>query len=459
MTNFNHLFMAINNKNNFNILLSVCELGGFGDVVSNLSIMEHFNSINLPYQVSFDCADSEDKLKILIDNEKFRLLKHYKGSPNIITISPVRDKRTEEQIDKTYVDIQLSEYDKDKIPWTDYSNHHIEIKTGFSFDHDSFGPQAGIYTRKTLESILIEVDKNITHRGGIEELRKKALISIIKKYPKSKFIDYFCSHEIEKVVKGGWSIFYPSNLEAYNFLNIASFARENLDKPLYIFGIGNTNKSNLKYPCLKRDITYFNLPERERRLKDENISVIELGFIPDFDFMQIVALTDKLSLVTGDHSLSQMIQKSQSKLKVPFFYHYPSWKLNCFRAFSELIGKEDHGSMDIFSDYGKLIEHNTCIENILLSSEIKKIKSKLSKLFYDETLINDYNKSISKIKENFINERKEKEIDKADILWSVNETLLFVVNRILDGMSCYDAVEPLLEKEEKLLAKQGRKTK
>jgi len=36
---------------------------------------------------------------------------------------------------------------------------------------------------------------------------------------------------------------------------------------------------------------------------------------------------------------------------------------------------------------------------------------------------------------------------------------LFVVNRILDGMSCYDAVEPLLEKEEKLLAKQGRKTK
>jgi len=38
--------MAINNKNNFNILLSVCELGGFGDVVSNLSIMEHFNSIN-----------------------------------------------------------------------------------------------------------------------------------------------------------------------------------------------------------------------------------------------------------------------------------------------------------------------------------------------------------------------------------------------------------------------------
>jgi len=184
MTNFNHLFMAINNKNNFNILLSVCELGGFGDVVSNLSIMEHFNSINLPYQVSFDCADSEDKLKILIDNEKFRLLKHYKGSPNIITISPVRDKRTEEQIDKTYVDIQLSEYDHDKICWTDYSKNHITIKTGFSFDHDSFGPQAGIYTRKTLESILTKVDKSIGHKGSIEELRKKALTSMIRKYPK-----------------------------------------------------------------------------------------------------------------------------------------------------------------------------------------------------------------------------------------------------------------------------------
>ncbi|MBU3941650.1 MAG: hypothetical protein KKF74_01940 [Nanoarchaeota archaeon] len=448
--------MIINNKNNFNILLPICELGGFGDVVSSLSIMEHFNSIKLHYQVSFDCGDSEKKLKTLIDDKKFRSLKHYKGSTNIVSISPVKDKRTEEQVDKTYVDIQLSEYDHDKICWTNYSKNHIKIKTGFSFDHDSFGPQAGIYTRGTLESILTEIDKNITHKGSIEEMRKKALMSTIRKYPKSKFIDYFCSHEIEKVVKGGWSLFYSSNMETHNFLDIASFARKNLDKPLYIFSVGNAKKSNLKYPCIKRGITYFNLPERERRLKDENISVIELGFIPDFDFMQLVAFTDKLSLVTGDHSLSQMIQKSQSKLKAPFVYHHPFWKLNCFRAFSELIGKEDSNSKDIFLDYEKLIERGIYIENRLIPSEIKKIKSKLSKLFYDEKLINDYNKSIFKVKENFINERKEKEIDKADILWSVNETLLFVVNRLFDGMSCYDVVEPLLEKEEKLLAKKER---
>ncbi|OIO63443.1 hypothetical protein AUJ83_01280 [Candidatus Woesearchaeota archaeon CG1_02_33_12] len=450
--------MIIKNKNNFNVVVSVCELGGFGDVVSSLSIMEYFTSVDLPYQVSFDCADSENKLRLLINDEKFKLLKHYKGSPNIITISPVRDRRTEEQIDKTYVDIQLSEYDHDKICWTDYSKNHITIKTGFSFDHDSFGPQAGIYTRKTLESILTKVDKSIGHKGSIEELRKKALTSMIRKYPKSRFIDYFCSHEIEKVVKGGWSLFYPSDMEAYHFLDIASFARENLDKPLYIFSIGNANK-NLKYPCLKRNITYYNLTERERRLKDENISVIELGAIPDFDFMQLVALTDKLSLVTGDHSLSQMIQKSQSKLKVPFVYHYPIWKFNCFKAFSELIGKENHNSSEILSDYGKLFGRDSCINSNSLRSEIKKIKSNISKLFYDEKIINDYNKSISKTKENFINERKEKEIDKANILWSVNETLLFVVNRILDGRNCYDAVEPLLAKKEKPLAKQGRKTK
>ena len=451
--------MIINNKHNFNILLPICELGGFGDVVSSLSIMEHFNSINLPYQIHFDCDNSEKKLKILIDDKKFRSLKRYKGSTNIVSISPVRDKRTEEQVNKTYVDIQLGEYDRDKIPWTDYSNHHIRIKTGLSFDHDSFGPQAGIYTRKTLESILTEIDKNITHKSSIEELRKKAIISTIRKYPKSKFIDYFYSHEIEKVVKGGWSLFYPSDMEAHNFLDVVSFARKKLDKPLYIFSAGNTSKSNLKYPCLKRGITYFNLPWRERRLKDENISVIELGFIPDFDFMQLVALTDKLSLVTGDHSLSQMIQKSQSKLKVPFVYHSPSWKLDCFRAFSKLIWKEDHNSGDIFSDYGKLVERIIPIKNRLIPSEIKKIKLNLSKLLYDEKLINNYNKSLSKIKENFINERKEREVDKADILWSVNETLLFVVNRILDGRNCYDAVEPLLAKEEKALAEKGRTAK
>ncbi len=454
--------MIINNKNNFNILLSICELGGFGDVVSSLSIMEYFDSVKLPYQISFNgdisekVEKAEEKLIKLIGNKEFRSLKHYKDGPKIVSISPVSDKRTKEQVNKTYVDIQLSEYDKDKIPWTDYSNNHIKIKTGFSFDHDSFGPQAGIYTRETLESILTKIDKNITHKGSIEELRKKALISMIRKYPKSKFIDYFCSHEIEKMVKGGWSLFYPSNMEAYNFLDIASFARKNLDKPLYIFSVGNTNKSNLKYPCLKRGITYYNLPERERRLKDKNLSVIEMGFIPDFDFMQLVALTDKFSLVTGDHSLSQMIQKSQSKLKVPFVYHSPSWKLDCFRSFSELIGKEDTNSKDFFLDYRELVERDIPIRNRLIPSEIKKIKLKLSKLFYDKKLINDYNKSISKIKENFINQRKEKEIDKADILWSVNKTLLFVVNRILDGMSCYDAVEPLLEKEEKLLAKKGR---
>jgi len=457
--------MIINNKNNFNILLPICELGGFGDVVSSLSIMEYFDSVKLPYQISFngeiseEVEKAEEKLIKLIGNKKFRSLKHYKGSTNIVSISPVRDKRTEEQVNKTYVDIQLSEYDRDKIGWTDYSNHHIKIKTGLSFDHDSFGPQAGIYIRKTLESILSEVDKNVVCEGGIEELRKKALMSTIRKYPKSKFIDYFCSHEIEKVAKGGWSLFYPGNMEAHNFLDIASFARKNLDKPLYIFSAGNTNKSNLKYPCLKRGITYYNLPERERRLKDEDISVIEMGYIQDFDFMQLVALTDKFSLVTGDHSLSQMIQKSQSKLKVPFVYHCPSWKLDCFRSFSEFIWKEDNNSRDIFLDYGKLIERSIPIRNRLIPSEIKKIKLKLSKLFYDKKLINDYNKSISKVKENFINERKEKEIDKADILWSVNETLLFVVNRILDGRSCYDAVEPLLAKEEKPLARQGRKTK
>ena len=58
-------------------------------------------------------------------------------------------------------------------------------------------------------------------------------------------------------------------------------------------------------------------------------------------FRWLVAMVNSPSLVTGDHSLSQMIQKSNSKLSVPFFYEMAHWKRILSKNFYLLMRKEN----------------------------------------------------------------------------------------------------------------------
>jgi hypothetical protein len=435
------------------ILIPICEYGGFGDIIAGMAFVEYCQKNSLPYSISFDSTTSEKKFLTASGLEKLDLPVYDQSVGNkLISICPVGDRRNDIQSERSKSTIRVYEYDKGSCS-NDYERNELRVETGFGFSKSNKNVQAGIYVRENLEFFLRAVEEGKSSPGGVCTLKENFLESILKSH-EAKNKKLFSKNQ-EGILNGKWSLAYTSSLNNdWYFLDILDNAQKKHNQKITLFTINPIERRNgLKEKAKSLKMSYLSVPDEIFNQNDNSqTTVIELGEVSDKQFREITGLTDCLSLVTGDHSLTQMIQKGNSKVPVPFFYHIASWKGELFRNFLNLLKKADLASAQLFAKYGEFANPSRVnadfLEEVGLMNK-NYSKMDLSSLVYDEQVINSFNKAISKVKKEFINERKRVGVENPETLWSVTDSVGFVIRGLLNGKTSFEAVEPLLSKEAK----------
>ena len=180
------------------------------------------------------------------------------------------------------------------------------------------------------------------------------------------------------------------------------------------------------------NFNYHNHINRNSINSSSNISIIELGNIPNHLMCQIYACTDTLSVLTGDLSLSMGIQKIESENPSPFLYHAPHWKSNLINNIYKMMAKFDTSSAQLFANYVNMtIECNTLPPDFPKNSNKDTIHS-LGKLLYDPSVIDKYQLAMKNIRNIFNADRQNEHLNHR-ILWSVQKTVTHIVTKVMNG--------------------------
>ena len=420
------------------ILLPISQTGGYGDVIA---VGEYLQNVDLPFEISFE-RGAEEKFEYLTQHSKE--WKRYKSSDNdIVSICTIYDSRTVKQTKKTKYSMLIGEYDASDSVYNVSKNFSLNIRTGLGFNEDSPMVQSGIYIRPNLEFILNTVDNAIKKDKNNTELKKELLEELSEKQISVKrLLDW----QQESAFDSKYSLAYTSEIERESlFYGIVESAQDKLTNNLIIFSTASENRQPyIQMEAKGRGFSYIN----NVRIKKRNspITIIELGAIKESSFMDLLGVADTLSLITGDHSLSQILQKSQHKCSVPFFYQAASWKYRLSSNLHRLMKQTSPDAADLFAGY--VLGTSTMQGNEFTGLGKKLLdKEDFAKLVYDKETIKDYNTAIKSIKNIFINERREAGIEKPEILWSVNETIGHIIQNLKAGNKVLESQKELIPRE------------
>jgi hypothetical protein len=419
------------------ILLPICQAGGFGDIVAGAAIAEYFQARGISFQVAYQ-PDAEEKVKRIAGSNWKEWLKYDEQTKKLISICPVMDHRTHEQRTKSIATINIGEYDK-YGQHTDLNNRRIGVKTGLGFQKDACRVEAGIYHRQGLEFLLNTADQSATSQESKRSLRKVFIEQIIKQFP---WFNSIIERQEGQILNAGYSLFYPSTLSSRgkSFLTAVKKAESHLDKPLVIFGtLAEGTTPEIKKITEDLGLNYCSQSSPYSGNNPPNIMFVDLGTVNEEIFRWLVAMSDSTSLVTGDNSLSQMIQKANSNSPAPFFYEMAAWKYELGMELYRHMAKKHKVAAEILCSYIRSHSH------YFMNDEKRKKKTPdmemLARLFYDEKLIEGYNQGVRSIRESFIEERKEAGIKKAEVLWSINQTVGEIAQNLILGKNVIEATE------------------
>ncbi len=438
-------------QKDLSVLLPVCEMGGFGDLIAGMAIGEYLEEKGVPFKIFFDDIDAQRKFKKVSKNSAGLNWTHYdlkkSKDSGLIVIYPVKETILSAIRKQTDYKINIEEYGIGFHNESDFKHNHVFITTGLFFNNTRTNVQSGIFIRKNLDFLLESVDQAVTGAEGTIHLKKMALDSLLQSYSSLKLMLFEKYGDPEKIIRGDWSFVYTSTLDNdWQFLDILSAAEPKLEKPLYVFIPQNKTGTTLFKEKIKNfGFSYVNPFSTASRKTSSPITIINLGAIPDYSFRQILACADKLSVVTGDQSLSQMMQKANSKTHVPFLYHKAHWKNGFVENLSYFLEKSSPKASQIFTDY-----HTLCRARNVEESERRRITQTLPKLLYDGELIKEYADAFSHVKNVFVREKQEAGVAEAEKLWCVQETVGYIVQGIMAGKTMFETVEPLLPKKESL---------
>ncbi|MBT4375964.1 hypothetical protein HOD29_01165 [archaeon] len=410
------------------VVIPLCEMGGFGDIIAGRAIKESLQKNKIPARMSFPNLEVKQKYE-----EIFGSTRNYspKDDKPLIAICPVNDERTKEMKNKTKALIEINEYDK---PSSGYKG--ITINTGFGFYTNRGSVPAGIYLRDKMKTKLKNPPK------------------------KQKILEQICeeTHHSMKNMEGflnsDHAIAYSSSLHTPTaYLKIIKKTEKHLEKPLYIFTMSPNDEIKEGVKTISNKLGLHHIRANYKNEPNINcpIKVIELETIPEALFQDLLVTSNKLSLITGDHSLSQMIQKSMSNNPIPFLYMEASWKNNLTKNLTQLLEMSNSQMSELFQGFSKLdrFYQNGQIDkrNIFLSHKLghfNKFPSDFKKLVYDTQTINEFNEAAKKIKDNFIQIRKNADIPKAETLWDVQETTVEILKNLLDGADEKEAIKDFI---------------
>lgn len=416
---------------NKQVLIPVYEGGGFGDIMAAIAIEETLEKRKIPTQVYFKSDLARKKYEAIF--------KSYKYSPipekEIITICPSEDDRTEELKEKTDYLIRITEYDRGiNLGEDDCPKDSIVINTGLG---DNTEVSAGLYVRENLERKL----KN-------PPTREKLFRTIFREK------DWEMSEKLEPFTKDAdLALYYPSEL-AHNprvYLSLAKEAAKRRTIPLIILGASGNfiNVRENEKICKELGINYFKGTQNREPNKSDTY-YIELEKIKENTFQEILSKINQTSLITGDHSLTQVIQKSMSQNPVPYFYLCAQWKIELAENIYKKLKKTDEEAATIFGNF-LLLDGAIRNSALFCHEELKRLDKpgvQLLRLFTDEDLKKRFNYASKEIKKNFILEKQKKNIKEAEMLWSVQKTVANITQKILQGANIQEAIQDFLPKED-----------
>lgn len=425
----------------FGVRIPLVENGGFGDIALISTICEYLSQIGVPFRFSDYDRKAVERLEIAVGQPKVQEWLAQKEEPTDtypVCFSPLRNKMTDSRIHQLKACLVLEEYDRPRGDIYLDEDNVLRIKTGLTFSFFSRKVQAGLYLRPCLDSILDEIDKYSLEWG------KETAISRIRKEKGASF------ERIEDIVlpTKRWAIGYSSSLDNnWNYFDILNQAAEHLDRPLLVFttipaprlcqdkstGVNPDSQKSVLEKAKKLGFNYHNVDNNIDIRTGSPISIVELGSVSETLFHRLISATDTLSLVTGDHSFTNMMQKISSAVPVPFCYHTAIWKKTFAKRVYQHMKKHDKEAAELFKCYTKLQKNGE-----------EPAHARLAELVYNKERIGLYIQAMAGIKKSFIAERREAGVEQPEMLWSVMETAEFIARRMHEGMSKKEAIGPLL---------------
>jgi hypothetical protein len=408
-------------KKNVNVVVGFPNAGGFGDIVASASICLKLESSGISPFILYDYLTARDKLDGLFGKNRWQEFINSQPNSEIINIKPSLPLDT--RWPQSKAEFFLREYDETRSEPTGPNT----FSAGLGFNPSTKVIQSGLYIDPNAQSIIEKVMVE-----GIGKSRGEFLESILKKSPQNRTSEKLAKMK-KDIINSKWSSAYLSELRHdWFFLDVLAAAEKNLVKPLYVFATTprvDNLVEQLRDKAKQLGLNYMNPKTNDLHKTSSKIYVVEFQTIPYTESLTLNSLTDTLSLVTGDMSLTTMIQRAVSGNPIPFFYAVAGHKKRLFKNLKEFISESD------FSAARRFENHNTFGNNwhIGYRNATDSDKEDMAKLVYDPEVITRFNCAVKGIKGHFVDIRREAGIKNPEILWSVPEAVDYVVHEIING--------------------------
>jgi hypothetical protein len=416
--------MNTKNRDDYIAYMPVKECGGFGDIVAGIALSEHFKENGIRHKIDFGNPISEAKYAFLLGMDKDFFNNGVDYDPSVdrdvrrIDVCPISDPRKGMGVVNSDLMIDVEEYNKPHYGYNPYGTLNFQVHTGLNF-HSGMPEtiQAGIYERPSLEKMLDEVDADPS--GSREKLRNDLSIRTYIDIP-------------EELMDASWSLMYPSTVDpAAAFMYVYDEAKKHIEKPLLIFSL-SAEESRKQMIASRSRRNRFNYISHETQSDNgSNVTVLELGNVQENLFQRIIANMDAPSLITGDHSLSQMLQKNKRESAVPFFYQCGSWKYALAGHIDHFMREFDPYSADIFSSFIREQDPQNTLMHYDVPFDMNE--KHMAELFYNPSKRQNFINAQRNIRQGSIKKRlDEMPLEKAKMMWNVQSVVANIVEGIRD---------------------------
>lgn len=324
------------------------------------------------------------------------------------------------------VSIQLSEYGSPP-EWLDLPNNIIGVGTGFTFNPDSPSVQAGLVYSQTFESLLHDSEQE----GEAQLVACEAELRQI-------------TGEAINLRNGKIALYYSSDWNTNHiYFDVLKEASQHLHEPIIIIAlVGNSHEpqSYEEFEEKVKSLGFNYISANENSDRASNVTIVNPHRVSPITFQRLLIHTQLPSVVTGDQSLTEMIQKGLSEHAAPFFVINNGFKQLDFVRFIEKIDPTiahlfaSYFALDLTEEERVEIENGDAIDSRESRQllDIGRDTTEVARLFYDQTLIDRFNGVIRQIPGQMKKDR-EGYLEIPDVLVDATKTIEYILQLIRMG--------------------------
>ncbi len=398
------------------VLIPIPDMNGFGDISQCIKLANKLVEKKIPVILTGN-EKVDEKIKQIYGKlpETFLPRDHYNAhNGNFIAIDYSRNTRTFEQRKNSKFKIGISEYDR-----VDAEN--IDRATGSNVNLFT-GLRPKMQWDNNLSTGLIFDDK---FKEKLENPKAKG--EIIDELIHSKKLSKNESKYLANAIETKWTLFYPSTVD-FGPLFFDTIQQSRNRERITIFAVLPKQEAMLRY-LIGNKLSYLNIGNKSLNVvNNSRLNVIELPFVTQKFFQDLISNMDLPYVITGNSSLTEAIQKAEKGGSAPL-YHYASWLLNTGLAIGSLLAKESEMASMLFSTY---------LWHSYYTGTDKKAVNELAELFSNESKLNDYNAAFAKITTHLKNEFAANGYKDPELQLHTENVVTAIIERLMAG----ETIEP-----------------